>query len=78
MQITQFLLGMTIALIYLFVPGCVTTHGAQLAVWVNVAYLFPLTYLFVDFAKRTYSKRDSPTVFATGASATRSSRKKTQ
>ncbi|KAG0048742.1 hypothetical protein BGZ83_006345 [Gryganskiella cystojenkinii] len=59
MQITQFLVGMTIAVSYLFIPGCVPTHGAQLSVWMNVAYLFPLTYLFVDFAKKTYSKRGS-------------------
>ncbi|KAF9348710.1 hypothetical protein BGX26_012888 [Mortierella sp. AD094] len=56
MQITQFLVGMTVALTYLVVPGC-TPRGAQTAVWVNVAYLFLLTYIFVDFAKRTYSKR---------------------
>ncbi|KAF9179866.1 hypothetical protein BGZ51_006470 [Haplosporangium sp. Z 767] len=57
MQITQFLVGITIAVSYLFVPGCIRTPGAQMAVWINVGYLFPLTYLFVDFAKRTYSKR---------------------
>ncbi|KAF8977924.1 hypothetical protein BGZ46_007000 [Entomortierella lignicola] len=56
MQITQFLVGMAVALTYLAVPNC-TTRGAKTAVWVNVGYLFPLTYLFVDFAKRTYSKR---------------------
>ncbi|KAI8598124.1 fatty acid elongase [Dissophora ornata] len=78
MQTTQFLLGMAIALTYLSVPGCVTTRGAQLSVWVNVAYLFPLTYLFVDFAKRTYSKRGSPTDSTTSSSSTSSSRKKTQ
>jgi hypothetical protein len=59
MQITQFLVGMTIAVSYLFVPGCIRTPGAQMAVWINIGYLFPLTYLFVDFAKRTYSKRRS-------------------
>ncbi|KAG0302822.1 hypothetical protein BGZ98_007196 [Dissophora globulifera] len=57
MQISQFLIGMSVAMTNLVIPGCVVTHGAQLAVWVNVAYLFPLTYLFVDFARRTYSKR---------------------
>ncbi|KAF9154683.1 hypothetical protein BG015_000211 [Linnemannia schmuckeri] len=59
MQITQFLVGMTIAVSYLFIPGCIRTPGAQMAVWINVGYLFPLTYLFVDFAKRTYSKRSA-------------------
>ncbi|KAF9897341.1 hypothetical protein BX616_005764, partial [Lobosporangium transversale] len=57
MQITQFLIGTPLAMSYLLVPRCVTTPGAQMAVWINVGYLFPLTYLFVDFAKRTYSKR---------------------
>ncbi|KAF9155340.1 hypothetical protein DFQ26_009778, partial [Actinomortierella ambigua] len=57
MQISQFLVGITIAVSYLFVPGCLPTKGMQMAVWINVGYLFPLTYLFVDFAKRTYSKR---------------------
>lgn len=54
MQITQFLVGTTLAISYLFVDGCHSTPGAKLATWINVSYLFPLTYLFVDFAKKMY------------------------
>ncbi|KAF9171516.1 hypothetical protein BGX21_007828 [Mortierella sp. AD011] len=57
MQITQFLLGTSLAFLYFFVPGCIRSRGAQMAFWINIGYIFPLTYLFVDFAKRTYSKR---------------------
>ncbi|KAF9434254.1 hypothetical protein BGZ76_008325 [Entomortierella beljakovae] len=59
LQITQFLVGMTLATSYIVIPNCAPDRGTYLAVYVNVAYLFPLTYLFVDFAKRTYSKRSA-------------------
>ncbi|RUS16170.1 fatty acid elongase [Endogone sp. FLAS-F59071] len=54
MQITQFLVGTSFAVSYLFVPSCLRTPGQKFAVSVNVAYLCPLTYLFLDFARRTY------------------------
>ncbi|OAD65736.1 hypothetical protein PHYBLDRAFT_160780 [Phycomyces blakesleeanus NRRL 1555(-)] len=57
MQITQFLVGTTTAVSYFFIPSCLTTPGQHFGVAVNVAYLFPLTYLFVDFARKTYGKR---------------------
>ncbi|KAI9491649.1 ELO family [Zychaea mexicana] len=56
-QISQFLVGMSLAISYLFVPDCVVSPGQRFAVFVNVGYLLPLTYLFVDFARRTYGKR---------------------
>ncbi|KAF9435952.1 hypothetical protein BGZ76_005173 [Entomortierella beljakovae] len=56
-QITQFLTGTFLAFVYAMLPGCVTSRGAQMAIWITLGYIFPLIYLFVDFAKRTYSKR---------------------
>ncbi|ORY90365.1 ELO family [Syncephalastrum racemosum] len=56
-QISQFLLGMSLAVSYLFVPNCMDTPGQRFAVFINVGYLLPLTYLFVDFARKTYGKR---------------------
>lgn len=56
-QITQFLVGMSLAISYLFVPNCLDTPGQRFAVSINVGYLLPLTYLFVDFARKTYGKR---------------------
>ncbi|KAG1142921.1 hypothetical protein G6F37_006019 [Rhizopus arrhizus] len=57
MQISQFLVGMSTAISYLFVPDCLQTPGQRFAVGLNIAYLLPLTYLFVDFARKTYGKR---------------------
>ncbi|ORX48767.1 hypothetical protein DM01DRAFT_1338426 [Hesseltinella vesiculosa] len=57
MQISQFLIGMSTAVSYLFMNNCLRTPGQTFAVLINVLYLLPLTYLFVDFARRTYGKR---------------------
>ncbi|KAF1798884.1 ELO family [Mucor lusitanicus] len=57
MQISQFLIGMSTAVSYLIVPNCLKTPGQQFAVAINVGYLLPLTYLFVDFARKTYGNR---------------------
>lgn len=54
MQITQFLIGTPLAISYLFVNNCLITPETKLATYINVSYLLPLTYLFVDFAKKTY------------------------
>ncbi|CAG8783878.1 11789_t:CDS:2, partial [Gigaspora rosea] len=59
MQILQFLIGGSITLGYLFMDNCLTNKGTVLAIWINLLYLMPLIYLFVDFAKNTYSKRVS-------------------
>ncbi|KAI8077753.1 ELO family [Halteromyces radiatus] len=56
-QISQFLVGMSLATSYLFINDCLATPGQKFAVLLNVLYLLPLTYLFVDFARRTYGKR---------------------
>ncbi|KAJ1976718.1 hypothetical protein H4R35_002579 [Dimargaris xerosporica] len=57
MQITQFLVGITAAASFYFFSGCPISTGHAFAIWLNIAYLFPLTYLFVEFAIKTYSKR---------------------
>ncbi|KND04227.1 uncharacterized protein SPPG_01658 [Spizellomyces punctatus DAOM BR117] len=63
MQITQFLVGGSIAITYPVIPGCLKqldpTQSAseQIAYAVVTAYLVPLTLLFVDFARRTYGGR---------------------
>ncbi|KAI8980350.1 ELO family [Pilobolus umbonatus] len=59
MQISQFLLGLSAAVSYLLLPNCISTPGQTVAVYINVAYLLPLTYLFVDFARKTYGRRSA-------------------
>ncbi|OTB08029.1 hypothetical protein M426DRAFT_317537 [Hypoxylon sp. CI-4A] len=36
---------------------CITTSGATFAIWLNVIYLAPLTYLFVSFFIASYLRR---------------------
>lgn len=36
---------------------CITTDGATFAIWLNVLYLAPLTYLFVRFFITSYLRR---------------------
>ncbi|KAJ3320781.1 hypothetical protein HDU76_000225 [Blyttiomyces sp. JEL0837] len=60
MQISQFLIGGSFALSYVLIPGCLKRQkGLEtleiLAYISTIGYLVPLTYLFVDFAKRTYA-----------------------
>ncbi|KAK1675654.1 GNS1/SUR4 family protein [Colletotrichum godetiae] len=38
---------------------CVTTSGETFAIWLNVLYLAPLTYLFVMFFIRSYIRRST-------------------
>ena len=57
LQISQFLLGMSMAVMYLFTPGCSETPGEQFTLKLNLSYLMPLTLLFVDFARKTYGRR---------------------
>lgn len=59
MQITQFLIGGSLAFSYLFVKldngvPCLSNTGESWAVACNVAYLAPLTYLFVQFFIKSY------------------------
>ncbi|KNE70701.1 hypothetical protein AMAG_15456 [Allomyces macrogynus ATCC 38327] len=64
MQISQFVVGMSIALSFLGVenlyPGqCLKSDANKFAIYFNVAYLIPLTYLFVDFMWKTYGRRSA-------------------
>ncbi|KAJ1558253.1 hypothetical protein HK405_014076, partial [Cladochytrium tenue] len=61
LQITQFLVGGSLAVSYVIIPGCLKRQpGLEsleiLAYASTIGYLVPLTALFVDFAKRTYSQ----------------------
>jgi hypothetical protein len=38
---------------------CITTSGSTFAIWLNVIYLAPLTYLFVKFFVTSYIRRSS-------------------
>ena len=39
---------------------CMDTTGQAFAIWLNVSYLLPLTYLFVRFFVRSYLSRKDP------------------
>ncbi|KAI2630748.1 GNS1/SUR4 family-domain-containing protein [Hypoxylon sp. NC1633] len=41
---------------------CITTTGATFAIWLNVIYLAPLTYLFVSFFIASYLRRSKAEV----------------
>ncbi|KAI5811806.1 ELO family [Pyronema omphalodes] len=62
MQITQFLVGGSLAAIHLFVnldkdTPCLSNSGEVFATYTNCFYLAPLTYLFVDFFVRSYTQK---------------------
>ncbi|KAK9708245.1 hypothetical protein K7432_009760 [Basidiobolus ranarum] len=57
MQITQFVIGISIAISYLFVDDCLTSTGSRVAVYLNASYVIPLTFLFKNFAKKTYGAK---------------------
>ena len=57
MQIIQFLIGTPLAISYLFVDDCLRTDTARYATYINVAYLLPLTALFINFAIHTYGNK---------------------
>ena len=63
MQITQFIVGGSTAASYLFVKlggvDCLSNDGEVFATMTNCVYLAPLTYLFVDFFVRSYTKKGS-------------------
>lgn len=40
--------------------NCIDTSGQAFAVWLNVMYLLPLTYLFARFFVRSYLRRKDP------------------
>jgi hypothetical protein len=39
---------------------CIDTTGQAFAIWLNVMYLMPLTYLFARFFARSYLRRQGP------------------
>jgi hypothetical protein len=61
-QITQFIVGGSSAVFYLFVNlsngvPCLSNTGEAWAVVINAIYLAPLTWLFVAFFVDSYTKR---------------------
>ncbi|KXN70392.1 fatty acid elongase [Conidiobolus coronatus NRRL 28638] len=59
LQITQFLVGGSIALSYAVTNSCERTTGQHLAQIANCIYLVPLTYLFAQFAVKSYHRKFS-------------------
>ncbi|KAJ1997080.1 hypothetical protein GGI04_005533, partial [Coemansia thaxteri] len=57
-QIFQFIFGISICLFYLFCPGC-QDDRQKTAIYINLAYLFPLLSLFMSFFVNTYLSSDS-------------------
>lgn len=56
--------------IYITQP-CIATTGETFAIWLNVLYLAPLTYLFVSFFIASYVKRSNAAGKAVGKGARR-------
>ncbi|KAJ1735864.1 hypothetical protein LPJ61_000308 [Coemansia biformis] len=52
-QIFQFVFGISICLFYAFCPGCEDSRQ-KIAIYINMAYLFPLLGLFVSFFVNAY------------------------
>ncbi|KAH7162674.1 GNS1/SUR4 family-domain-containing protein [Dactylonectria estremocensis] len=48
---------------------CITTTGETFAIWLNVVYLAPLTYLFVSFFIASYVKRSNAATKISGKKA---------
>ncbi|ORZ27060.1 ELO family [Lobosporangium transversale] len=63
MQITQFWTGSALALWYeIGAPeGCFSNPGSRFAIWANLSYVFPLTFLFLAFARKMYGDRGKKT-----------------
>ncbi|KAG0260034.1 hypothetical protein DFQ27_003760 [Actinomortierella ambigua] len=75
MQITQFWTGIVTAMWYqLFAPkGCFENEGERFAIWTVMAYVVPLIYLFVAFARSMYggAKRSAPGTTKSGKVASK-------
>ncbi|PVU99407.1 hypothetical protein BB559_000729 [Furculomyces boomerangus] len=56
MQITQFIIGIVYATYYVFSPVCGNKYQ-RYATMINIIYVLPLIYLFVDFALKTYGPK---------------------
>lgn len=74
LQISQFIIGASAAMVHSFISylvpvqvagsgtkyqkiNCIDTTGKTFAIWLNVTYLAPLTYLFVSFFIASYLRR---------------------
>ncbi|KAJ8121542.1 hypothetical protein ONZ43_g2028 [Nemania bipapillata] len=74
LQISQFIIGASAAMVHSFISylvpvqvagsgtkyqkvDCIDTTGQTFAIWLNVFYLAPLTYLFVSFFIASYLRR---------------------
>lgn len=79
MQITQFVVGGSIAVVHAFLKytdfttgtkkHCIDLSARALPLYVNVAYLTPLTALFAAFYVENYLKKQSSTAAASAAAA---------
>lgn len=58
LQMTQFVVGNSIALYTLSIDGCMNQFQ-KYSCWFNLAYVTPLLYFFAQFAKRAYFKPKS-------------------
>ena len=54
---------------------CIVTSGETFAIWLNVLYLAPLTYLFVSFFITSYVKRSNAANKAAGKASTANARR---
>ncbi|KAI1180375.1 GNS1/SUR4 family-domain-containing protein [Nemania sp. FL0916] len=78
LQISQFVIGASAAMVHSFISylvpvatgsgtkyqkvDCINTTGQTFAIWLNVTYLAPLTYLFVSFFIASYLRRSKAEV----------------
>ncbi|KAI0428580.1 GNS1/SUR4 family-domain-containing protein [Xylaria sp. FL1042] len=79
LQISQFLIGASAAMVHSFISylvpvqgagagtkyqkvDCIDTTGQTFAIWLNVSYLAPLTYLFMSFFVASYLRRSKAEV----------------
>lgn len=79
LQISQFIIGASVAMVHSFISylvpvhgagagtkyhkvDCIDTTGQTFAIWLNVFYLAPLTYLFMSFFVASYLRRSKAEV----------------
>jgi hypothetical protein len=79
LQISQFIIGASAAMVHSFISylvpvqaggfgtkyqkvDCIDTTGQTFAIWLNVFYLAPLTYLFMSFFVASYLRRSKAEV----------------
>lgn len=57
MQIAQFVVGISIALVYILLPNC-QTPAQNLSIMFNLGYVTPLIFLFYQFAQNSYTVKN--------------------